>query len=186
MSRKNEPKKIKMSVRDNRLFMSISGQKKLEEQEQERNDLEGARRKTPTKRSSSAIKRDKGGEGFYSEELRKLKKGKEKIKKMMKKKNDAGMGCWMNNGPIRGMFKFSSWTKYSPYIAKIQNYDNFDAPEVPPLQRLYRGQEHRDRKLCCSVCEKIIDSTENMFDLSKNIYCHLECSKIFTPIVNEE
>ena len=173
---KKEKDRAKMSVRDMRLFLALSGQKKVEEQETMLGEIDGVRRKTPTKRSSSTVKRSSGRTDiFHTEEVERDLRVKKRLKKMSKKKCNLECGLWKEFGPDRNTFKGESWTKYSPYIGKINEYEGFDTSEAPPLNRLYPNQEHRDRFVLCHVCEKTMNSTENMAQCQTGVCMHKSC-----------
>lgn len=173
---RKEKDRTKMSVRDMRLYMTISGQKKAEEQESILEEIEGSRRKTPTKRSS-AIKKSTGKVDIHQiEENERDVRIKKRLKKMKKKKVSSN-NYWKTYGPIRNVFPRESWSEYSPHIGKIHHYEGFETSDAPPLFRLYVGQEHRDRFVRCHVCEKPMNSTEDFFQTETGICMHRECMK---------
>jgi hypothetical protein len=169
----------KMTVRDMRLFMAVSAHEKLEQQQESMaDDYEGSRSKTPTKRNSAARKSTGKVDIYQKEENDRNQRVKKRLKKMREKKSNF-VRNWKTHGVLRNTLPANSWSTYSPYIGKIQNYEGFETSDAPPLYRLYPGQEHRDRFVRCHVCEKPINSTEDFFQTDIGLCMHRVCVRSF-------
>lgn len=164
-----------------RLQATIAGQKKLEEQEIMMEETEGVRKKTSNRRSSATVKKMGKNDKHHAEDQERDIRVKRRLKKIIRKKDKVKefTDPWKDYGPIRSNISLNQWQKYSPYIGKITKYDGFTGTNVQNLYRLRTNQEHKDRKIMCTACEKPIDTQNNFSTSSNGISYHIECLNAF-------